>query len=41
MKDTGFWLAEADRPRLATVYTRNGTSGVVGGLSGCREFPCG
>ena len=27
MKDTGFWLAEADRPRLATVYTRNTTSG--------------
>ena len=27
MKDTGFWLAEADRPRLATVYTRNTTTG--------------
>ena len=27
MKDTGFWLAETDRPRLATVYTRNTTTG--------------
>ena len=27
MRDTGFWLAEADRPRLATVYTQNTTSG--------------
>ncbi|MDP3493296.1 MAG: serine hydrolase domain-containing protein [Hyphomonadaceae bacterium] len=23
MKDTGFWLTEQDRPRVATVYTRN------------------
>ena len=23
MKDTGFWLTEADRPRVATVYSRN------------------
>ncbi len=23
MKDTGFWLSEPDRPRVATVYTRN------------------
>lgn len=29
MNETGFWLSEADRPRLATVYTRNATSGVL------------
>jgi CubicO group peptidase (beta-lactamase class C family) len=27
MRDTRFWLAEGDRPRLATVYTQNTTSG--------------
>lgn len=27
MTDTGFWLREADRSRLATVYTRNPTTG--------------
>lgn len=27
MKDTGFWLTEAERPRFATVYQRNATSG--------------
>ena len=27
MNDTGFWLAEADRPRLATVHTFNATTG--------------
>ncbi|MDP3736047.1 MAG: serine hydrolase domain-containing protein [Hyphomonadaceae bacterium] len=27
MKDTGFWLDEADRPRVATVYTRNPATG--------------
>ena len=27
MKDTGFWLVERDRARLATVYTRNGSTG--------------
>jgi CubicO group peptidase (beta-lactamase class C family) len=29
MDDTGFWLSEADRPHLATVYTRNPTSGAL------------
>jgi len=29
MKDTGFWLTEAQRPRLATVYTRNTTTGAL------------
>jgi len=27
MNDTGFWLTEAQRPRFATVYQRNATSG--------------
>ena len=27
MKDTGFWLVERDRARLATVYTRNASTG--------------
>jgi CubicO group peptidase (beta-lactamase class C family) len=27
MTDTGFWLTEADKPRFATVYTRNAASG--------------
>jgi len=27
MKDTGFWLTEAERPRFATVYQRNATTG--------------
>ncbi len=27
MKDTGFWLDEADRARVATVYTRNPATG--------------
>ena len=27
MNDTGFWLTEKDRPRLATVYTRNAETG--------------
>ncbi len=27
MPDTGFWLTEEDRPRFATVYTRNGATG--------------
>ncbi len=29
MKDTGFWLKEADRARFATVYTRNTTTGAL------------
>lgn len=29
MNDTGFWLTEAQRPRLATVYTRNTTTGAL------------
>lgn len=29
MNDTGFWLTEADRPRLVTAYTRNATTGVL------------
>ncbi len=29
MNDTGFWLTEADRPRLATAHTRNTTTGVL------------
>lgn len=29
MNDTGFWLKEADRPRLVTVHTRNATTGVL------------
>ncbi len=29
MNDTGFWLTEADRPRLVTAYTRNTTTGVL------------
>ena len=33
MNDTGFWLTEADKPRLATVYQRNGESGKF------EEFP--
>jgi CubicO group peptidase (beta-lactamase class C family) len=33
MKDTGFWLTEADKPRFATVYQRNTESGKL------EEFP--
>jgi CubicO group peptidase (beta-lactamase class C family) len=29
MKDTGFWLEEADKPRFATVYQRNNTTGTL------------
>jgi CubicO group peptidase (beta-lactamase class C family) len=29
MNDTGFWLTEADRPRLVTAHTYNATSGVL------------
>jgi CubicO group peptidase (beta-lactamase class C family) len=29
MNDTGFWMDEADRPRLVTAYTRNATTGVL------------
>ncbi len=29
MNDTGYWLTEADRPRVATVYTRNPTTGYL------------
>lgn len=29
MTETGFWPEESDRPRLATVYTRNTTTGVL------------
>jgi len=29
MNDTGFWLTEAERPRLALVHTRNPTTGVL------------
>jgi CubicO group peptidase (beta-lactamase class C family) len=29
MKDTGFWLEEADRARVATVYTRNPATGAL------------
>jgi len=29
MKDTGFWLEEADKPRFATVYQRNNTTGAL------------
>jgi CubicO group peptidase (beta-lactamase class C family) len=29
MNDTGFWLTEADRPRLVTAHTRNTTTGVL------------
>ncbi len=29
MTDTGFWLTEADRPRLVTAHTRNATTGVL------------
>jgi len=27
MNDTRYWLSESDRPRVATVYTRNATTG--------------
>lgn len=29
MNDTGYWLTEADRPRVATVYTRNASTGTL------------
>lgn len=29
MTDTGFWLSEADRPRLATAHARNATTGLL------------
>jgi CubicO group peptidase (beta-lactamase class C family) len=29
MNDTGFWLTEQDRPRFATVYQRNATTGAL------------
>jgi CubicO group peptidase (beta-lactamase class C family) len=33
MKDSGFWLEASDKPRFATVYQRNNTSGAL------EEFP--
>ncbi|RYG34075.1 MAG: class A beta-lactamase-related serine hydrolase, partial [Burkholderiales bacterium] len=29
MNDTRYWLTEADRPRVATVYTRNASTGTL------------
>ncbi len=38
MKDTGFWLTEADRLRLAAVYTRNATTGAKDVLQDAHSF---
>ncbi len=38
MNNTGFWLTEADRPRVATVYTRNTTTGARDVLQDANSF---